>query len=75
MNNFIEWMYKNNRGSFRFNHNNDTIINYISFFRENYKNPLYINVIKMIEKNFKTIKENKNNDVEIKTLRMTMFEM
>jgi hypothetical protein len=29
----------------------------------------------MVEKNFKTIKENKNNDVEIKTLRMTMFEM
>ena len=75
INDFIDWINKNNKGSLSFTKTVENINNYCMFFENFHKTPEYIDVIQFLEKEFHKIQNNTYLRTEMKTLRMTVFEM
>ena len=78
INDFVDWINKNNKGSLSFTKTVENINNYCMFFKNFHKNPEYIHVIQIVEKEFHKIQNSKTKDIltlEMETLRMTVFEM
>jgi len=78
INDFVDWIYKNNKGSLSFTKTVENINNYCMFFENFHKTPEYIDVIQIVEKEFHKIQKSKTKEdlrTELETLRMTVFEM
>ena len=75
INDFIEWINKNNKGSISFTKTNENINNYCMFFENFHKKQEYIDAIKNMEKDYAKIKNNMDLRTELETLRMTVFEI
>jgi hypothetical protein len=75
INDFIDWINKNNKGSLSFTKTVENINNYCMFFENFHKTPEYIDVIQFVEKEFHKIQNNTDLRTELETLRMTVFEM
>jgi hypothetical protein len=78
INDFIDWINKNNKGSLSFTKTVENINNYCMFFENFHKTPEYIDVIQIVEKEFHKIQKSKTKEdlrTEMETLRMTVFEM
>jgi hypothetical protein len=75
INDFVDWINKNNKGSLSFTKTVENINNYCMFFENFHKTPEYIDVIQIVEKEFRKIKNNTDLRTELETLRMTVFEM
>ena len=78
INDFVDWINKNNKGSLSFTKTMENINNYCMFFENFHKTPEYTGVIQIMEKEFHKIQKSKTKDdlrTEMETLRMTVFEM
>jgi len=78
MNDFVDWINKNNKGSLSFTKTTENINNYCMFFENFHKTPEYTGIIRVVENEFRKIKKIKNGHdlrTELETLRMTVFEM
>jgi hypothetical protein len=75
INDFVDWIYKNNKGSLSFTKTVENINNYCMFFENFHKTPEYTGIIRIVEKEFRKIKNNTDLRTELETLRMTVFEM
>ena len=78
INDFVDWINKNNKGSLSFTKTVENINNYCMFFENFHKTPEYTGVIQNMEKEFRKIQKSKIKDdwrTELETLRMTVFEM
>jgi hypothetical protein len=78
INDFIEWINKNNKGSLSFTKTLENINNYCMFFENFHKKDEYVNIIGKVENEFdKMKKESKKENIKIvlETLRMTMMEI
>jgi hypothetical protein len=75
INDFVDWINKNNKGSLSFTKTMENINNYCMFFENFHKNPEYIHIIQIVEKEFHKIKTQADLRTELETLRMTVFEM
>jgi len=78
INDFVDWINKNNKGSLSFTKTMENINNYCMFFENFHKTPEYTGIIQIMEKEFHKIQKSKNKDdlrTEMETLRMTVFEM
>ena len=78
MNDFVDWINKNNKGSLSFTKTVENINNYCMFFENFHKTPEYTGIIKLVENEFRKIQKSKTKDdlrTEMETLRMTLFEM
>jgi len=75
INDFVDWINKNNKGSLSFTKTVENINNYCMFFENFHKTPEYTGVIQNMEKEFHKIKNNTDLRTELETLRMTVFEM
>uniref|UniRef100_A0A6C0EST8 Uncharacterized protein n=1 Tax=viral metagenome TaxID=1070528 RepID=A0A6C0EST8_9ZZZZ len=75
INDFVDWINKNNKGSLSFKKTVENINNYCMFFENFHKTPEYIDVIQIVENDFRKIKNNTDLRRELETLRMTVFEM
>lgn len=75
MNDFVDWINKNNKGSLSFTKTMESINNYCMFFENFHKTPEYTGIIQLMETEFRKIKNNDGLNVEMETLRMTVFEM
>jgi hypothetical protein len=75
INDFVDWINKNNKGSLSFTKTVENINNYCMFFENFHKTPEYTSIIRLMETEFRKIKNKDGLSVEIETLRMTLFEM
>ena len=78
INDFVDWINKNNKGSLSFTKTVENINNYCMFFENFHKTPEYTGVIQNMENEFRKIQKSKIKDdlrTELETLRMTVFEM
>jgi hypothetical protein len=78
MNDFVDWINKNNKGSLSFTKTVENINNYCMFFENFHKTPEYTGIIRVVENEFRKIQKSKIKDdlrTEMETLRMTVFEM
>ena len=75
MNDFVDWINKNNKGSLSFTKTVENINNYCMFFENFHKTPEYTGIIQLLETEFRKIKNKDGLSVEMETLRMTVFEM
>jgi hypothetical protein len=75
MNDFVDWINKNNKGSLSFTKTVEYINNYCMFFENFHKTPEYTAIIRVVENEFRKIKNKDGLSVEMETLRMTVFEM
>ena len=78
INDFVDWINKNNKGSLSFTKTVENINNYCMFFENFHKTPEYTGIIRVVENEFRKIQKSKTKDdlrTEMETLRMTVFEM
>jgi len=75
MNDFVDWINKNNKGSLSFTKTIENVNNYCMFFENFHKTPEYTGIIQLVETEFRKIKNKDGLSVEMETLRMTVFEM
>ena len=75
VNDFIDWINKNNKGSLSFTKTIENINNYCMFFENFHKKDKYIHIIQIIEKDFHKIKNDEKLKTELETLQMTLFEL
>jgi hypothetical protein len=78
INDFVDWINKNNKGSLSFTKTMENINNYCMFFENFHKTPEYTGIIRVVENEFRKIQKSKTKDdlrTEMETLRMTVFEM
>ena len=75
INDFVDWINKNNKGSLSFTKTMENINNYCMFFENFHKTIEYTGVIQLMETEFHKIKNKDGLRVEMETLRMTVFEM
>jgi len=74
LNDFLEWVLENNNGSLDFTKTTENLEKYCAFFQDHYQRPEYIEKIKKMENWFSNYSKKYENTLEIKTLRMVLFD-
>jgi len=74
LNTFIEWTIDNNSGSLNFTKTPENLEKYCHFFETYYKNTEYLENMDRIEKWFSQKSKTNKNTLEMKTMRMVVFD-
>jgi len=74
LNAFIEWTIDNNSGSLDFTKTQENLEKYCRFFETYYKNTEYLENMDKIEVWFSQRSKNNKNTLEMKTMRMVVFD-
>jgi hypothetical protein len=80
VNDFVEWCVENNDNSINFNKDtdvlNETQTKYCEFIGEHYKEQSYVDTVDALKKWFDKMENKKINEkIELRTLRMSVYEM
>jgi len=74
LNDFIEWIVVHNRGSLAFEKTNENLKQYCDFFIVRCNNPVYLANMEQIERWFSKNAKKKEKTLEMKTMKMVLFD-